>query len=79
MIFVFEMMDFIVCLLIIDLFFNIFFMIGVNFNFDVNLLFMYLVGLVNFYLYFGLIIYIYVLFLKDIIFKIILNKKYLFK
>lgn len=73
------MMDFIVCLLIIDLFFNIFFMIGVNFNFDVNLLFMYLVGLVNFYLYFGLIIYIYVLFLKDIIFKIILNKKYLFK
>lgn len=54
-------------------------MIGVNFNFDVNLLFMYLVGLFNFYLYFGLIIYIYVLFLKDIIFKIILNKKYLFK
>lgn len=73
------MMDLIVCLLIIDLFFNIFFMIGVNFNFDVNLLFMYLVDLVNFYLYFGLIIYIYVLFLKDIIFKIILNKKYLFK
>ncbi|PTY51759.1 hypothetical protein B1T32_05405 [Staphylococcus aureus] len=49
-------MDSIACSSIIDLLSNIFFTIGVNFNFDVNSSLMYSAGLVNFHLYFGLII-----------------------
>lgn len=71
------MVDSIACPSIIDLFSNIFFTTGVNFNFGVNPSLMHPAGLVSLHLYFGLVIYIYASFLEDIVPKITLDKKHL--